>query len=386
MKNPIKDLKIAIVSLLVVILISISSFAVIIKSNFDESINNDRKISLLINEVGDLKMENQSIKDQLIQKEDYFTEILQKIDEINNDLQNTLSTTLSSEQKKIKSMKDTLQNAINEKEKTISELVQKNQEIKSAIALSPYSSRLLNFLIIGKNQGLTDTLIIASINPDTNKIVLVSVPRDLYHRGRKINELLYNYGIDNLEAALKEITGLKIDRYIVFNFDSFNEVIDSIGGIDVDVTKDLIDYSYPGPNNTYKPITFKKGHYVMNGQTALKYARSRKSTSDFDRSKRQQQIITSIINKANAIGLTNRLDITLRTYQKISGDISTDINLFEAMGYYLNYKDYKMISGNTISTQNYLTSKTSKTGQYILLSKTKTYYPIQKYVHDLINS
>ncbi len=157
-----------------------------------------------------------------------------------------------------------------------------------------------------------------------------------------------------------------------------------IGGIEIEVKKSLNDYSYPGPDNSYTTVSFEAGLQTMDGNTALKYARSRKSTSDFDRSLRQQQIIAAVKDKALKMDLLSKLDLATKIYAKISTNMDTDINLFDALGYLQSYKDYGVNGGNVISTSNYLYSTTNAKGQYILLPKGDSYLEIKKYFSDLI--
>jgi LCP family protein required for cell wall assembly len=112
------------------------------------------------------------------------------------------------------------------------------------------------------------------------KTSLISIPRDLYYEGRKINEYYKFYGIEKTIKVIQKISGIKADKYIRFNFDSFTDLIDSIEGIDISIDQKLIDNSYPNGNLGYKTVVFNPGLEKMNGQRALEYARSRKISKD----------------------------------------------------------------------------------------------------------
>jgi len=98
------------------------------------------------------------------------------------------------------------------------------------------------------------------------------------------------------------VTGLYPEKYVVIDMKSFEDLVDALGGIDVQVKKDLYDSMYPGPNYTYETLNIKAGNHHFDGVTALKYARSRKSTTDFDRAARQQEIIESLKTKILSTG------------------------------------------------------------------------------------
>ncbi|MFA6183835.1 MAG: LCP family protein [Parcubacteria group bacterium] len=195
----------------------------------------------------------------------------------------------------------------------------------------------------GKPGGeLTDTIMIASIDTREKKIALLSLPRDLYasipksNYSAKINSL-YKYGLSNnkgitpLKETIENITNLSINYYLVVNFSGFEKFINDIGGINIDVVRDIYDPSYPGPNYSYETFEIKKGFHQLDGSTALKYARERHNDpeGDFGRAKRQQQVIQASKNKVfstktflNPFAVSNLLDT-------MGDNIKTDITLNE---------------------------------------------------------
>jgi len=152
------------------------------------------------------------------------------------------------------------------------------------------------------------------------------LPRDLYAlhtekmgKGR-INSLYRDYkyylmrqGKTKEEAAaeslrqlgdeLGSLIGVQIHEVIKIDFQGFMQAIDALGGVDVDVPEDIVDTQYPGPNYTYETFSLPAGRQHLNGALALKYARSRHSTSDFSRSARQQQIIAAAGEAATKGGI-----------------------------------------------------------------------------------
>ena len=160
---------------------------------------------------------------------------------------------------------------------------------------------------------LTDSIMVASWNPDENNVTLFSIPRDLYVKSPvngsygRINAIFQQYYSRTQsveESALGfawkvgEILGLDIPYYATIDFQTFKEIVDSLWWVDVYVDKTIHDTTYPA-DNMIDYITFHidAGDQHLDGDTALKYARSRHTTSDFDRAKRQQKLIIAIKDK-----------------------------------------------------------------------------------------
>lgn len=193
--------------------------------------------------------------------------------------------------------------------------------------------------IRGKNDPdgglLSDSIMIFSLDKKTGQSSLVSIPRDTYVNlptliKGKINEVyesgvLRRKAIDFSKEVFSRLTGVYIDNAIIFDFKAFEEIVDDLDGIDINLKKPFeekkqwgYEFSLPaGPNH-------------LNGQDALYFVRSRFSTNDFDRSWRQQQVALAIKNKAFSAGiLTNpvKLGSILKSVNK---NITTDLNIFDA--------------------------------------------------------
>lgn len=219
----------------------------------------------------------------------------------------------------------------------------------------------INVLIMGYagsnrwNRGglLTDTMILASYNPELNAVTFLAVPRDLYvnysggYAGR-INTIYPNIYANNnqdhhiasraVADQVTEITWIPISYYMSVDFDWFIAFIDQIGGIEVDVQETIHDTEFPGPNNSYVTFHIDPGKQVLDGETALKYARSRHTTSDFSRSKRQQQVIEGMIKKIiGSFNLTN-INEMKRLYADATEIFQTNISLKQIIGL-LKYLD-----------------------------------------------
>jgi LCP family protein required for cell wall assembly len=155
----------------------------------------------------------------------------------------------------------------------------------------------------------TDTMMILTLDPVSKTAGMLSIPRDLWvqipgYGPDRINTAFFKGDADDypgggpalaLETA-QATFGITIPYYITVNFGAFEAFIDQIGGIEISVPEDIDDPTYPAPTGYgYEPFFLPAGQYHMDGETALKYARTRATFGgDFDRAKRQQQVILAV--------------------------------------------------------------------------------------------
>ncbi|MBI2263169.1 LCP family protein [Candidatus Berkelbacteria bacterium] len=182
----------------------------------------------------------------------------------------------------------------------------------------------VNILLLGvggaKHPGgsLADTIQLVSVNTAKNQAAIVSIPRDLgvTISGVGFNKINYAhaYGEQNpkqtsgggalMKKTVSQILDLPIHYYARLDFNGFEKLVDALGGVTVNVEKPLNDSFFPAPNMVdYEPFSLKAGIQKLNGKTALKYARSRETTSDFDRSRRQQQVLKAMAERATSLGI-----------------------------------------------------------------------------------
>ena len=214
----------------------------------------------------------------------------------------------------------------------------------------------INILLVGlagKNYpgaNLTDSIIVASINPKTYQTALLSIPRDLYvqipntNSYTKINALYARAqdsdasgksGIDDLKKTIADITGQPIDYYIALDFDGFKQIINELGGIKVQVPKDLHDERYPGPNYSYETFDIKAGLQNLDGETALKFARTRHDEDgDFGRAYRQQLILEAARSKAFSLGTILNIPEVSRLLDTLGEHLRTNIQLDELNSFF----------------------------------------------------
>jgi LCP family protein required for cell wall assembly len=218
----------------------------------------------------------------------------------------------------------------------------------------------LNILLVGVDeQGgayNTDTMITVSIDPATNQVVMFQLPRDtvdvptppggprnyygsVYHG--KINSFAANSnrndwypgnlkahvpGLNGLKAILGNLFGLDIKYYVQVNFDGFKKVVDALGGVTINVQVPVLDNNFPAGSGHRERLFIPAGVQHMTGADALAYARSRKSTSDFERGARQQRVIVSLRQQLDIGQAIQNLDpLAAAIGQSVHTDIPRDI-------------------------------------------------------------
>ena len=206
----------------------------------------------------------------------------------------------------------------------------------------------VNILFLGLDQrpgesatSRTDTMILFSVNPKNKSVSMLSIPRDLWvpipgHKEGRINTAHYWGEIEDYPGggpALAKHTvrynlGVPVHYYVRLNFTGFEQIIDAIGGIDIDVPAAIDDYQYPAPDNSYEHVHFDAGPQHMDGVTALKYARTRKGSGDgdFSRMDRQKQVIFAIRDKVLSLPNLPQLVLQLpQLAQSLGESLQTDI-------------------------------------------------------------
>lgn len=214
-----------------------------------------------------------------------------------------------------------------------------------------------NVLVAGKHGSNVDTIMLANINPETEKVTLISIPRDVHYNSRKINSIYMFYGMQEFIYQLEEITGQQIEKYVLVDMYVFADIIDEMGGIDITLEEDLIDPSYATyDNGVWGTLYYPAGDYHLNGTETLRVARSRHYSSDYDRAERQQLILEAIKDTALSMGIADAPAL-YNIFSLVLANTETDVRLDEALSYYVKYKDYEIDRGYVLSTANVLDSE-----------------------------
>ena len=206
----------------------------------------------------------------------------------------------------------------------------------------------VNILLLGVDQRpgergpwRTDTMIVTSVDPVSKSAGMLSIPRDLWVEipgyGQERINTAYVFGDLNkvpgggptlAKKTVQLNLGEPIHYYIRVNFAAFQRVIDLIGGIDVYVEQEIDDPLYPDMNYGYDPLHIPAGWQHMDGALALKYARTRHGSSDFERMHRQQQVMLAVRDKVTRFSLVPQLlPRAGEIAQTLGGTIQTDLTL-----------------------------------------------------------
>jgi LCP family protein required for cell wall assembly len=210
-----------------------------------------------------------------------------------------------------------------------------------SVEIPPWDGReRLNILLIGSDEQRgghnTDTLITVSIDPVTKQVAMFSLPRDtvdvpvppgpaqrVWGRdyGQKINSFFANNrrrsdlwpgndrtrGYNALKSILGELYDLRIRYFVEVNFDGFKKVVDAVGGVTINVQVPVSDDEFPGTTGRTQRLYIPSGLQHMDGEQALRYARSRHTSTDFDRGARQQRVLLSLRQQADPQALIPKL-------------------------------------------------------------------------------
>lgn len=220
-----------------------------------------------------------------------------------------------------------------------------------------------NILLLGvgdKNHDgadLTDTMMIASIDPLTRSAVLLSIPRDLYLSGNKtipdgrINTMYFfekqalkrkNKDLNDVDLSrlalravgdeMGEKLGIAVHGVVKADFTAFENTVDALGGVDVVVTKKITDYSYPVGENRVGLFELDAGPQHLDGQTALRFARSRHGSTDFDRSARQQQLLQALSTKIQTMSRLEQISSVSALLKNVVNHVDTTFTTQELLG------------------------------------------------------
>jgi len=269
----------------------------------------------------------------------------------------------------------------------------------------------VNFLILGiaggdhQGKDLTDTIIFASLDPYQKQLALVSLPRDIWlEKWRaKLNSIYHYKGLEETKKTAEEILGQEINYGIIIDFEIFQKIIDILGGITVDVERSFDDYKYPIPGKEndlcegdplyrcrYEHLHFEAGKQFMDGQTALKFVRSRNAQgeegTDFARAARQQKVILAIKNKILSKEFLFSPEKVIQLFKLITLNIQTDIPKEKYWQLLKTGLKIKNIKTTTINS-NYLINpplSIKYDNQWVLIPKSDNWQEIQEYIKKFL--
>jgi len=264
----------------------------------------------------------------------------------------------------------------------------------------------INILLLGMggpgHDGpyLTDTIIIASVKPSTGEVAMISIPRDLGvdipgSGWRKINSAnaigenkRKHWGAAFATELIEETFDIDIHYYVRVDFQAFEDIVNEVGGVSVNVDRSFTDYEYPAPYDQYQVVSFQQGIRKMNGETALTYARSRHGNngegSDFARAKRQQKVLLALKEKIlSARTLANPVKIH-NIIESLDSHVTTNMEFPDIIEF---LKTGRSVNSNKIITvvldnspDGYLENAYSPSGSFIMRPKGGDFEPIKQLI------
>lgn len=230
----------------------------------------------------------------------------------------------------------------------------------------------------------TDTMMVVSYAPSTKQLSVISIPRDLYvqipgYGNERINAA-YVYGGGALaKRTVEQTLGITIHHYAAVDIHAVEALIDEIGGLDINVPYTINDPLYPDNDFGYEPLYIPAGIHHMDGELAVKYARTRHNLGDFDRSHRQQQVMMAIRDRLVDSGTLR--DLAYRApglYQLLAASFDTDMPFEHVVSLGWSLKDVPRENIRmAVIDGTYVRSYTTPDGASVLL-------PNSTLIHQLV--
>ena len=280
---------------------------------------------------------------------------------------------------------------------------------KDKILKGELSDRI-NVLILGmggaQHEGpyLTDSIILASVKPSSHQIALLSIPRDLYvpipkygwQRINFANALGVARSKDGGELASKVVSDIlcvPIHYWVRADFQIFKELVNELGGLEIEVDNDFVDYKFPGLNYESRIVSFDAGSQTMDGDRALQFVRSRHGgngeNSDFARSKRQQKVLIAIANKVLDQDILTHPQKILSFYNILQNNISSNLDISQIikMARLASYTPLENIITQVIEIgpEGLLEQIIMDNGAYVLKTKTGNFKELAKLAKNIFS-
>ncbi|MDR7073331.1 LCP family protein [Fictibacillus barbaricus] len=235
----------------------------------------------------------------------------------------------------------------------------------------------ISILLLGVDErpgdrGRSDTIIVNVINPKKESMLMFSIPRDtrteIVGKGKE-DKINHSYAFGGTQMAMDTVEnfiGNPIDYYVKVNMESFRDIVDEVGGVEVNNPRAF----------DYEGFSFPAGSQELNGTEALAYSRMRYQDpkGDLGRNDRQRQIITSIINKGARVSSISKFDNILEI---LSENVKTNMTFDEMKDIQKNYKNAR---NNIVSTEFKSSGKMIDGIYYGMISESE-----KQRVHDMMN-
>lgn len=210
-----------------------------------------------------------------------------------------------------------------------------------------------DILLVGTHERKADTIILLHLGADRT-ISMINIPRDIYYQGRKLSYHFEIYGASTFVRRVGDIIGRSLDAYVEIDMYAFIEVVDILGGITVTLDEPLTDPTYRVRNDgVWGTLHYPAGTHTLTGIEALRIARSRATSNDFERGSRQQDILEALRRRVNEVHAGN-LDQVYQLFRVLYDYVNTDLGAWEITQYFLAYRNAPIVARTGITFDNVL--------------------------------
>ncbi len=270
--------------------------------------------------------------------------------------------------------------------------------VATAVPPASVAPERLNIVLLGADERetwsegppRTDAIMVVSADRGTKSVQVVSIPRDLWVGipgfGQERINVAYRVaelyepgsGPDTAGETVSAFLGIPVAKYVVVNFRAVREIVDALGGLEVNIPYEIWDFQYPTEDNQFMTVHFSPGLQILNGEQVLQYIRTRHGSSDFDRMRRQQQVIEAVrarVTRADFIPKAPGFLLLARDC------VRTNLSVSEMVSLWSSFRD---IGGNDVTLsvidETYTYPWITGAGAEVLLPNDAA---IQGLVHDL---
>ncbi len=212
-----------------------------------------------------------------------------------------------------------------------------------------------SILLYGTHEDKADTIMLVYLSP-AKTISMISIPRDIWWKQRKLNYYHEIYGSDALTEEIADLIGLPVDGWISVDMYAFIEIIDVLGGIEVTLKEPLVDPSYRVyEDGQWSTLYYKAGTHHLGGVEALRLARSRHTSNDFERALRQQEILGALRDQLNGLHAGN-LDRLYGIVQTLAEYVDSSYSVWQLTQIFLAYRNAEIVNRTGLTFDNVLYS------------------------------
>jgi polyisoprenyl-teichoic acid--peptidoglycan teichoic acid transferase len=256
-----------------------------------------------------------------------------------------------------------------------------------------------NILLFGTHENKADSIMLVHLSPERT-ISMISIPRDIWWKQRKLNYYNEIYGSDGLAEEISDLTDQPIDGWVSVDMYAFIEIVDILGGIDVTLDEPLVDPTYRvRENGQWGTLYYETGTHHLGGVAALRLARSRHTSNDFERALRQQKILAALRERINSLHAGD-LDRVYGIIETLGQYVDSSYSLWQLTQFFLAYRNAEIVNRTGLTFDNVLYSTYSNvhlqgldfdeidddfvTGEWILLPRGDDWSVIPWFVEENI--